>query len=370
MQYYLRFYLSCMVVVSHFWTSIFVSPEGAYAVMGFYVISGYVITLVLAKVYHRMPGGTRKFLINRVLRLYPAYAVAALLGFAAISIYPETAYLINRAMILPESDLGMQAIVAEGLQPSSWPWFYFQQVIMLGQQSPFVWRSPILFAPNAWSINVEVYYYLLLAFGVTATLVRAKQFMSVGLVLIALYFLLIIGKDLGYFTLSGIFGIEKLDYFSLFYRSFFGFTFFFAIGALAFWLPKIEIKPGLRWAITIGVCIFPLLGVKGQYQYIIALLAFGFGIALLLRLWSDDVPTNGLGKLAGDISYPLFIIHWPVAVMVSGITGLEKNSLGFLLLAGSCSLVCAAIVVWFVEHPVERLRKRFRANPAGETQPV
>ena len=64
------------------------------------------------------------------------------------------------------------------------------------------------------------------------------------------------------------------------------------------------------------------------------------------------------------MSYPLFLVHWPIAVAVTAITGLEKNSAAFLLVAGTVSVIAAAILVVTLENPIAKLRQRVRAkNP-------
>lgn len=59
MQYYLRFHLSVIVVLNHMWYDKF-GTSGSYAVVGFFVISGYVITKVLNERYFQMERGLKK----------------------------------------------------------------------------------------------------------------------------------------------------------------------------------------------------------------------------------------------------------------------------------------------------------------------
>jgi len=78
-----RFLLAVLVAVSHLWGGMIHGPA-AYAVWGFFVLSGYLMTLVLGHKYGTDAAGIRAYAANRVLRIYPSYVVAVLLGIATI----------------------------------------------------------------------------------------------------------------------------------------------------------------------------------------------------------------------------------------------------------------------------------------------
>ena len=71
-----RFLLACLVLVTHLAG---VRCAGAYAVFGFYLLSGYLMTLVLNERYGFSPNGFGRYVANRALRIYPPYL--AILGF-------------------------------------------------------------------------------------------------------------------------------------------------------------------------------------------------------------------------------------------------------------------------------------------------
>lgn len=60
------------------------SGHGYYAVFGFFALSGYLMTHVLKEHYLKQPGGIRRYLANRVLRIYPLYWLVAAFGFGMI----------------------------------------------------------------------------------------------------------------------------------------------------------------------------------------------------------------------------------------------------------------------------------------------
>ena len=70
----IRFLLAWAVVVAHFtYFPTFRLIGGELAVEAFFIISGFYISLIFNNQYST----TKNFLINRFLRLYPAYAVIA-----------------------------------------------------------------------------------------------------------------------------------------------------------------------------------------------------------------------------------------------------------------------------------------------------
>ena len=69
-----RYVLAAVVAQTHLW------PQGAdwsgqIAVFAFYTLSGYLMTRILHERYGLTVRGTAAFVLNRVLRLWPAYTV-------------------------------------------------------------------------------------------------------------------------------------------------------------------------------------------------------------------------------------------------------------------------------------------------------
>ncbi len=359
MQYLLRFYLSIIVVLSHLWTDLFASGEGSYAVMGFYVISGYVITLAITNHYASLDNGFKRFWANRFLRLYPTYTICALIGLFAIIYFPETAKSVNFRMILPNSLEGITALEKKGISEKFWSLFYVQQITLVGTVSPFIYRSPISFAPTAWSVNMEIYYYLLLSFGITVTLAKSQKFLYISIALISIYFVLLTLQEANFLRINWGSPLLATNFYTLFYRSFLGITIFFAVGGHIFHLKKLKVGKPTRLAITVLVLMLPFLNFDNRFALTISFVFFGLAIAVVIRMWPDDRP-NGAMRFFGDLSYPLFLIHWPIAVLTTAITGLEKNSGSFFVLATSASLITAGLIVIFLERPLERLRSKVR----------
>ncbi|KPB02533.1 hypothetical protein SU32_01915 [Ahrensia marina] len=356
--------LSFLVVISHFWSSLLPGGDGSLAVMGFYVISGYVITLVWSKTYGNAPNGFKRFWLNRFVRLYPTFLASSVIGFLAIYFYPEAARAINRWMELPWSPEGLKRIAEAGIDPSYWWAILIPQITLVGYQAPAFWGVPITFSPNAWSVNMELYFYLAFSFGLTATFFRARRFFQAAFLVTSTYFLALCIAGHQLLSTDMMAPYIAINYHQIFYKTPVGIAFFFSLGALVYYFPKKAYPNVFKVSAFILLFAIPLVPVPTPIPVISRLLAFGILCAITLLLWPDTKP-KGILKLLGDLSYPLFLLHWPVGVFVSGLTGLEKNSAAFFIFAMPASLSASVLAVYFLERPLEAHREKIR--PKTET---
>jgi len=79
-----RYILALVVTLTHL-QPLGVGRPGSIAVFAFYTLSGYLMTRVLNERYGFTARGTAAFLLNRVLRLWPAYF--AILGLTLIALW-------------------------------------------------------------------------------------------------------------------------------------------------------------------------------------------------------------------------------------------------------------------------------------------
>ena len=85
---------------------------------------------------------------------------------------------------------------------------------------------------------------------------------------------------------------------------------------------------------------------------------------LMLGLWNsriDDVlvPVRNVAAALGRLSYPLFLLHWPLGALAIQISGVGQ-SLELLAIAGMLSLLASIAVPKFVEDPLVRVRATIR----------
>src|SRR5262249_15880828 len=69
--------------------------SGWQAVFAFYTLSGYLMARVLNERYGFSPRGTAAFLLNRVLRLWPAYLLVVAATLLAACFYPLNTFFFS-----------------------------------------------------------------------------------------------------------------------------------------------------------------------------------------------------------------------------------------------------------------------------------
>ncbi|HXC63211.1 MAG TPA: acyltransferase [bacterium] len=328
---YLRLALAVWVMFFHFGVPPGLRvPPGLVAVRCFFVLSGYVIALVLEK---RYAGRLKDYLLLRWLRIYPTYLAAALLSLAAWSLV----YLhwgLDRG---PVAEWAVRPLPAAGKLV-----LVLQQLVLLGQEwgerlsfNGLGLRNYLLVQP-AWTLGVELCFYLSAPW-----LLRLKD----------RWLWACVAWTLAYVWLDPQ---PPLPPWPATYPLEIG---FFCLGALA-WRNRRhwdQARLGLLAPLLLALAATPYLPLDPAAPLALALapLLVAAMVPLLHRAgaaWRGDRP-------AGEISYALYLIH-PLAGMALAmhLHGVGPWPRALILLAGTLAL---ATVFWMiVEHPVERLRRR------------
>uniref|UniRef100_UPI003FED5D51 acyltransferase family protein n=1 Tax=Bilophila wadsworthia TaxID=35833 RepID=UPI003FED5D51 len=100
-----RFFLSFLVAISHLYGNMIHGPA-AYAVWFFFVLSGFLMSLVLTKKYGFSPSGLKDYAQNRFLRIYPSYIFSVILGIGVLFVlkrYHFETTVLNPAFQRPGS---------------------------------------------------------------------------------------------------------------------------------------------------------------------------------------------------------------------------------------------------------------------------
>src|SRR5688500_15297626 len=128
----LRLLLALMVVFSHLPGSDYLVHFGFYAVCGFFVLSGFLMTTGLHEVYRF---DAKLFWGNRLLRLLPPYYLVCLLTLLIVIQVPAEAgaYLSYWVSDVPRFDIALNLLIL----PQQWPQLDFRLV------------------PPFWSVAVE-----------------------------------------------------------------------------------------------------------------------------------------------------------------------------------------------------------------------
>ena len=354
----LRTLFAIAVVFAHSYGFVFVG--GKNAVQLFYMISGFLISYVLVerKVYR----STRSFYINRYLRLYPIYFVVALLSlvvsvFASaigkdvdfFKVYRDAPFAANILLVFSNVTIFLQ----------DWVMFSAVENRELVFSANFLKSEvvlyPALLVPQAWTLGVELTFYLMAPFVLAR---RQVLLLLLALSITVRVYLLYIG-------------LGKSDPWT--YRFFPAELALFLLGALAhqILLPfyRKTLLGGGLFETFANVSTYILITMTLVYWLIpiretIKTVALFSVFLLLMPLTFVFQSQRQWDKWIGDLSYPIYICHMLIIFIVT----LALGRFGIT----DKLLVSAAVVVFTVGFsimlntliggPVESLRSRFRVN--------
>jgi peptidoglycan/LPS O-acetylase OafA/YrhL len=336
-----RTYLAFWVVAHHLMA---VPYLGKYAVQGFFVLSGYLMALVVTQVYGYSLRGFLVFAGNRLLRLLPSYwVVLCLTVFVILIVGNQTASTFRSAMYLPQT-LSQWAQNATMIYPDWVP----------SRVSPRL-------SPATWALTVELFYYALIGLGLFRY--RALTWAIFGLALVYHIATIILGY--GFDSRYSFIPAGALA---------------FSIGGLIYHY-RFQLErssPSIVTTYALFLVSFPLIGFIAEqldnrnFLYVSrAIYYVNLGVSALAVAWLSK-PSQSLSskrdRFIGDFSYHLYIAHWVVGLIVGyfilDLDGPTKRWDGVMLLTLTvifCAIL-SLILRRYVDHPVERLRKSFRRS--------
>lgn len=329
---------------------------GDLAVRAFFIISGFYMSLILTGRYQGKPRSV--FYANRVLRLYPAYLLVLFVQAVVLMVWDIHPFAVRDAICFTYSEGGLIPVV-----------HLLTNVFVFGQEAMFwlgldiqggtlFWDVPggskpsaftIAMLPQAWALSVEFYFYLLAPF-----LVRLRG--------AALFVLFMASLLLRLFILDA-----RPDYEDFAQRLFPAQLYLFIAGVLSF-----RIYERIKGARALRVWGAAMLG---------AVIAYVFGYGAVAEAWRDHVflalvflaapavfgltARSGLDGFLGRLSYPFYLLHFLVIAVYEQVTD-EYSPTVLILLVVSCSVA----VLFAVEQPVDRIRRRLLASWPQRNKPA
>jgi peptidoglycan/LPS O-acetylase OafA/YrhL len=319
-----RYILATIVAQAHLWPFV-AAGTGSIAVFAFYTLSGYLMTRVLNERYGFSPRGTVAFLLNRVLRLWPAYLAILGLTLIALSFLPLSSFFSLIRMPTTLADIVTNLAILGQVT------FDFRQWLPLAK--------PVV---TSWSLSIELFSYVLLALYFARTPVRLWAFATLGAVAMAIStWYCAVGPEpaaYGPYCSQNRYGVLQAGFipFAM------GGLFYFHRDALSVWIKRnwrtlIALLIGGQAAMFLGD---PLTTTVGPY--------LGIGVIFcLLSAWTGQVASR-TQDFFGRASYHLFISHMPIAAVL--VTGLGLTQSMFLFFV----TIVVALVLSMGLVPLER----------------
>lgn len=352
----IRLVLALSVIAAH--TGAIFGVSGRLAVELFFLISGYLITHILVGEKHYR--STRVFYVNRALRIYPIYFLVALSSLALnvilASVNASPVFRVFRSAGLD----GMLLLVFSNIS------IFLQDATLFLDKPDGTWRildqisdSKLrlhegLLVPPAWSLSLELTFYLLAPF-----LVKNRK------VLLSIFLCSCVVK-----TTLIVLGLSKSDPWS--YRFFPAELSIFLMGAISYrYIRPIAqrlIRPDnpafLNAVRTFSLAIllgFPYLTVDEDLFGLLVIIIMAFCLPMLFAIQTH----SGIERAFADLSYPTYLWHLLVLATVTPLVHL----LGITLEPGACFVVVSLLTLTLahvtnltIGHRLEKLRSEIRVR--------
>lgn len=304
---------------------------GHLGVVLFFLISGYIIT------HTSLREDRRSFAIKRVLRIFPALAVAVLVTWVIVAV----ANAANLPLI--------------GFSEGPW-WRWLMAVFLL---DGFV--SPRLLLDVTWTLVVELIFYLLVFAVIRMQRSRplASTWIMTGVWLVGS----IVFLNVGFLSSHG-------NAWAMYWVG------FLLVGRLIYLVQNGRVKAvdGIILGAWILLCFGLLVetvapghllapggwtGIEPLVTYCLVILIF----LAMLRL----APRTAIQpfRFLGDISYSLYLFHLPIGLLVLALldrAGLPETVMSLIAVAASIGV--AAVAWLLVERPTQQLARRILARKA------
>jgi peptidoglycan/LPS O-acetylase OafA/YrhL len=343
----IRFLLALSVVIVH--SSPLLGLEiipGSQAVHSFYIISGFYMTMIFVEKYEGTERPLYYFFSNRVLRLYPLYLLVIILTVLLSIVlgvlfgsYGELQYYIDKYNEQPNSLGALITVLFFNISLIGQDIITFFGINDLGHLQFLglegdLKMQELLFIPIAWTVSIELFFYLLTPFIVT----KKKMVIIYWLLgVIALRIFLYIGFDI-----KESFAIYRFAPTELFW---------FLLGVLSYKLFQNKWLPDKRY----GILFFVLLVLTFfTYKYIqsdwlIFTCVFLFTPAVFYRLSNYKYD-----RYLGELTYPLYISHCLFLMIVGANRFPKQFGTGLPLVV--MTLIFSVLAYHYFLLPIDRFR--------------
>jgi peptidoglycan/LPS O-acetylase OafA/YrhL len=353
---FLRIILAIAVVIAHSDDFFGIKMTGGViAVQLFFIISGFYMSLILSEKYIG-PGSYKLFITNRALKIFPIYWVMLIL---TLLVSCAALILINKSgVLLPYIEYG-HSIPIEGIILQ-----VISNVIILGQDiflfigvdisAESLYFTPnfglseppfykFLILPQAWTLSLELMFYLLAPFLVRFSTKKILLLLSISLILrFSAYYFFSMDQDPWTYR---FFPFEI----ALFLMGFLSYRLYKKMDEKKYW----DLKYGGIISITfiIFIIFIEFFPINKWVLYSV------FSCFFLPLLFSKSKGLKFDTKV-GELSFPIYICHLLVIMLITpalSIIGLEQwrgeTSVVF-------SILLSIFLVKYLSVPLENYRRK------------
>ncbi|EWS65151.1 Acyltransferase family protein [Hydrogenophaga sp. T4] len=316
-----RFFLAILVAISHAGIGFFGYNPGVVAVISFYILSGYVMSLLIVK-YYAHPSAIPTFYLDRAARLFPQFVFYMLLATIFIYFLKFDSQLTNK--------------------PTINEWLLNLLILPLGFY--MYWADGPLVIPQAWSPGLEMTFYLAIPW-ILIFFSNRKIY-----TLACLSFLIFLTAYCGKIN-SDIFG----------YRLLFGTLFMFLIGWSFSKNDSNSIKFRFIALLLAGALLLIAFFNNFIYQLpynkeVLAGLIIGIPAINFIR----HLNPSKIDEFLGNLSYGVFLNHFIIIWLMQKFLTVKSFDIGniTILLASSCALALGSFL--YIERPALKWRYTIR----------
>ncbi|MDP6435820.1 MAG: acyltransferase [Gammaproteobacteria bacterium] len=287
---------------------------GSYAVFAFYILSGYLMTLIMHGTYGYTWVGLKKYAINRFLRLYPMYFAVLFFAIALVWALPDI-WVIRyfKVLYIPEDLEGWFANLTF-IFPMFNPAYYEPRLV-----------------PTTWALTVEMFNYFLVAIGFSRT--AKASFIWLGLSLVYV----------GWTFANG------LNY-EWRYHTIFAGCLPFAVGSLIYHYRDSRLGDylGDKYLVILPIAFFANAYVAHRVDALFAVCWYinvVLNAAFIFKLlgMGRSSPYRKLDTAIGKYSYPIYLLHWPVGLIVCYTLWDRPATGAYFSITSSHSLISGAV---------------------------
>lgn len=329
------------------------------AVESFFIISGFYMALILSKKYNNIQNPYKTFIINRFLRIYPAYWFVLLFS-ALISLYWLFVGMDNYFNVYIKYASNMHFITLLFLIFSQLLLFGQDLVLFLGLNlntgnlfftNNFLQTNPPLFTfmfiPQAWTLALELTFYLMAPF-----LVK-KSTKLLGFII----FISIILRIILY--------MNGLNHEPWTYRFFPTEIIFFIAGIMSYRLYLIIKKKSINKNVSLLIYIFTFCSTVFYYNFPSLQIAwfnvFQWAYYLILILLIPFIflvsQKSKLNNFVGEFSYPIYISHLIISNILINFKFIKPNNPYFSLTSLMITILFSYILLKTIVYPIDIYRK-------------